>query len=78
MKRAPKLLDLVRQALRVRHYSARTEQAYCHWIRRFILFHDKRHPNELGASEVQQFLDHLAHDRGVSAGTQNTGSVIAC
>lgn len=71
MKRAPKLLDLVRQALRVRHYSARTEQAYCHWIRRFILFHDKRHPNELGASEVQQFLDHLAHDRGVSAGTQN-------
>lgn len=67
----PKLLDLVRRALRVRHYSARTEQAYCHWIRRFILYHDRRHPSELGAPEVQQFLDHLANHRGVSAGTQN-------
>lgn len=70
-RKEPKLLDLVRQALRVRHYSPRTEDAYCNWIRRFILFHDKRHPNELGANEVQRFLDHLAHDRGVSAGTQN-------
>jgi site-specific recombinase XerD len=68
---APKLLDLVRRALRTRHYSARTERAYCGWVRRFILFHDKRHPSELGAVEVQRFLDHLACDLGVSAGTQN-------
>jgi integron integrase len=68
---SPKLLDLMRRALRVRHYSPRTEQAYCQWVRRFILFHGTRHPNELGAAEVQAFLDHLARDRGVSAGTQN-------
>ncbi len=61
----------MRRALRVRHYSVRTEKAYCAWIRRFILHHDKRHPNELGAGEVQQFLDHLARDRAVSASTQN-------
>src|SRR6201999_4280971 len=67
----PKLLELVRTALRVRHYSPRTERAYCEWVRRFILYHGKRHPNELGAPEVQAFLDHLARDRGVSAGTQN-------
>jgi len=67
----PKLLDIVRRALRVRHYSARTEKAYCGWIRRFIIHHDKRHPSELGAREVQQFLDHLARDRRVSASTQN-------
>jgi len=57
---SPKLLDVVRQALRVRHYSPRTERAYCHWIRRFILFNDKRHPTKLGAREVQSFLNHLA------------------
>jgi integron integrase len=67
----PKLLDLVRRALRVRHYSARTEKAYCAWIRRFIIYHDKRHPSELGAREVQQFLDYLARDRQVSSSTQN-------
>jgi site-specific recombinase XerD len=49
----------------------RTEKAYVAWIRRFIIYHDKRHPNELGAREVQQFLDHLARDRAVSASTQN-------
>jgi integron integrase len=69
--KSPKLLDLMHRALRVRHYSPRTEQAYCQWVRRFILFHGKRHPSELGAPEVQAFLDHLARDRGVSAGTQN-------
>jgi integron integrase len=67
----PKLLDTVRQALRVRHYSPRTEHAYCEWARRFIVYHGKRHPSQLGAAEVQQFLDHLARDLGVSAGTQN-------
>jgi integron integrase len=67
----PKLLELVRRALRLRHYSPRTERAYCAWIRRFIVFHGTRHPSVLGATEVQQFLDHLACERGVSAGTQN-------
>ena len=61
----------MRHALRVRHYSPRTEQAYCDWARRFIVYHGKRHPSRLGAVEVQQFLDHLARDLGVSAGTQN-------
>ncbi|HVY29305.1 MAG TPA: integron integrase [Polyangiaceae bacterium] len=71
VRRPPKLLDLVRRALRLRHYSVRTEQAYVLWIRRFILFHHKRHPSDLGASEVQAFLEHLARDMGVSAATQN-------
>lgn len=61
----------MRRALRVRHYSSRTEKAYCAWIRRFILHHDRRHPRELGADDVQQFLDYLARDRRVSASTQN-------
>jgi integron integrase len=65
------LLDLVRRALRLRHYSARTERAYCHWIKRFILYHDKRHPDQMSVPEVERFLDHLARDNGVSAGTQN-------
>lgn len=64
-------MDLVRSALRVRHYSARTESVYCSWIRRFILFHDRRHPNELGAKHVRAFLEHLAVNRQVSSSTQN-------
>lgn len=66
----PKLLDLVRQGIRLRHYSPRTEQAYVGWIRRFIIFHGKRHPRELGEPEVTAFLSRLASD-GVSASTQN-------
>lgn len=66
----PRLLDRVRQAIRVRHYSRRTEQAYVGWIRRFIVFHGKRHPRELGQEHVTAFVSHLA-DRGVSASTQN-------
>ena len=66
----PKLLDLVRDAIRVRHYSRRTEHAYVSWIRRFIVFHGKRHPRELGEQEVTAFLSGLAA-RGVSASTQN-------
>jgi site-specific recombinase XerD len=66
-----KLLDLVRRALRLRHYSARTERAYCRWVVRYILVHDKRHPSELGAPHVAEFLEYLAEDRRVSAGTQN-------
>lgn len=67
----PKFLDEVRRALRLRHYSIRTEQTYLDWIRQFILFHGKRHPNELGETEVGAFLTHLAADRHVAASTQN-------
>ena len=68
---APRLLDRVRSAIRTRHYSRRTERAYVGWIRRFILFHDKRHPAEMGGPEVTRFLTHLAVDGHVSASTQN-------
>lgn len=67
----PRLLDRVRDRLRVKHYSYRTEQSYVHWIKRFILFHGKRHPADMGAAEVEAFLSHLATDREVAAGTQN-------
>jgi len=67
----PRLLDVVREAIRIRHYSLRTEDTYVDWVRRFILFHGKRHPRELGAPEVQAFLSHLAVDRQVAASTQN-------
>lgn len=66
----PRLLDRVRQAIRLRHYSRRTEQAYLRWIRRFVLFHDKRHPAELGGPEITSFLTWLAEERRVSASTQ--------
>jgi integron integrase len=66
-----KLLDQVRDALRTRHYSYRTEQSYVDWIKRFILYHGKRHPAELGEQEVRAFLSHLAIQRKVSASTQN-------
>jgi len=67
----PKLLDRVRTAIRVEHLSYRTEQAYLHWIRRYILFHGKRHPMEMGEREVTAFLSHLAEQRKVSPSTQN-------
>ncbi|NIR29114.1 MAG: integron integrase [Gammaproteobacteria bacterium] len=67
----PRLLDRVRSAIRARQYSYRTEQAYVHWIRRFILFHGRRHPWEMGKREVETFLTHLAVDRHVSSSTQN-------
>jgi integron integrase len=66
-----KLLDRVRWHLRVRRYSIRTEQAYVDWIRRFILFHNKRHPDQMGEDEISAFLSHLAINRNVSASTQN-------
>ena len=68
---APKLLDRVRQTIRAKHYSRRTESAYVDWIRRYILFHRKRHPSEMGATEVSAFLTWLATSRRVSASTQN-------
>src|SRR3990172_6941945 len=67
----PKLLEQLRQAIRTRHYSPRTEQAYVHWIKRFILFHKKRHPSEMGEKEISNFLNHLAVKCNVSASTQN-------
>jgi len=66
----PRLLDRVREALRTRHYSRRTEEAYVLWIRRFIVFHGKRHPRELGEADVSAYVSSLAM-RGVSASTQN-------
>jgi integron integrase len=69
--RPPRLLDRVRSAIRTRHYSRRTERAYVGWIRRFILFHNKRHPADMGGPEVTRFLTHLAVDEHVSASTQN-------
>ena len=66
-----KLLDRVRDAIRVKHYSIRTEQAYVSWIKRYIYFHDVRHPAEMGAPEVEAFLTHLAVNENVAASTQN-------
>lgn len=68
---APRLLDRVRQAARLRHLSPRTEDAYTAWVRRFVLFHGKRHPSEMGAPEVVSFLTDLAVRGAVSASTQN-------
>ena len=67
----PRLLDVMREALRVRHYSLRTEQQYVNWVRRFLRFHHHRHPREMGAAEVSGFLTHLAVEGQVSASTQN-------
>lgn len=69
--RPPRLLDQVRQVLRVKHYALRTEDCYVQWITRFIHFHRKRHPREMGAAEVEQFLTDLAVNGRVSASTQN-------
>jgi integron integrase len=70
-KQPPKLLDQVSAKLRMLHYSKRTEEAYVDWMRRFILFHNKRHPREMGAPEIESFLTHLAVEGRVSASTQN-------
>jgi integron integrase len=66
----PRLLDQLRETLRTRHYSIRTEQSYVQWIRRFIIFHNKKHPKLLGEKEINAFLTHLAVNRRVSASTQ--------
>lgn len=67
----PRLLDRVREAIRIRRYSRRTEKAYIGWIRRYILFHGKRHPVDMGETEITWFLSSLAVDAKVSASTQN-------
>lgn len=67
----PRLLDRLRQALRSRHYSGRSEQSYCRWVRRFIFFHNVTHPDEMAEPEINAFLTHLAVKEKVSASTQN-------
>jgi integron integrase len=71
MNAAPKLLDQAREQLRLRHYSYRTEQQYVQWMRRFVIFHQRRHPSGMGGVEVEAFLSDLATTHGVSASTQN-------
>ncbi len=66
-----KLLDQVRDIIRLKHYSIRTEEAYVRWIKRYILFHNKRHPKDMGGAEIEAFLTHLAVDQNVAASTQN-------
>ena len=62
-----KLMDQIRDVMRVKHYSIRTEQAYVNWIKRYILFHGKRHPQEMGVPEIEAFLTHLAVEQHVAA-----------
>ena len=66
-----KLMDQVGDALRTKHYSYRTEQTYKDWIKRYILFHGKRHPNDMGAEEIRMFIAHLATERKVAVSTSN-------
>jgi site-specific recombinase XerD len=66
-----KLLDRVRQTIRLKNYSYATEKSYIYWIKRFIFFHEKRHPEMMGEVEIERFLNHLATERNVSASTQN-------
>lgn len=66
----PKLLDKLRDCLRTKHYAYRTEQAYVDWVRRYILFHNKRHPRDMGGPEIEAFLTYLAVERNVAASTQ--------
>src|SRR5262245_2264945 len=69
--RPKKLLEQMRDVLRTQHYAIRNEYAYIDWAKRFILFHQKRHPKEMGRAEIEAFLTHLAVDRHVAASTQN-------
>src|SRR5947207_9731533 len=72
--RNPKLLDRVRDVLRRKHYSFRTERTYTDWIKRFIIYHGKRHPKEMAEAEVGEFLTHLARDGKVSPSTQKSST----
>jgi len=66
-----RLLDQVRDRLRLKNYTYRTEKSYLYWIKQYILFHNKRHPNELGGLEIDQFLTHLAVQKTITASIQN-------
>ncbi|NJK38291.1 MAG: hypothetical protein HC835_04370 [Oscillatoriales cyanobacterium RM2_1_1] len=70
-QRPKKLLDQVRNAIRLKHYSYRTEQTYIYWLRCYIMFHNIRHPQEMGSVEIETFLTHLAVEEKVAASTQN-------
>ena len=67
----PKLLDQMKNVMRIKHYSLQTEKSYVQWVRRYIYFHNKRHLDEMGALDVQKFLSYLAVEQHVSASTQN-------
>ncbi len=69
--RPKKLLDQLREVIRLKHYAYRTEETYVQWVRRYILFHEKRHPREMGRVEIEAFLTHLAVQQQVAASTQN-------
>lgn len=69
--RPRRLLDQVRETIQRKHYSHRTEESYVHWIKHYILFHNKRHPREMGSAEIEAFLTHLATNEHVAASTQN-------
>jgi Phage integrase, N-terminal SAM-like domain len=71
VERPKKILDQLRDVIRLKHYSYRTEQTYVDWVYRFIVFHNKRHPSDMGAPEIEAFLTHLAVQRRVAAPTQN-------
>jgi len=66
-----KLLDIVRDKIRFKHYSISTEKTYVHWVTHYILFHDKKHPKDMGKRDIEKFLTHLAMERKVSPSTQN-------
>ena len=72
----PKLLDQIRNKLRVKHYAIRTEELYLHWIKRYILFHGKRHPKDMGAPQIEAFLTNLAEAEKVSASTRIASDVM--
>ena len=67
----PKLLDIVRNEIRTKHYSRKTEESYISWIKRFVIFNNKKHPIDMGKEEIQKFLSYLAVERHISASTQN-------
>jgi len=71
MEQRPKLLGKVREAIRLKHYSKKTEESYIYWIRKFLRFHRLRHPREMGSKEMEAFLTHLAIEEHVAASTQN-------
>ncbi len=70
-QRPKKLLEQVQDVIRLKHYSYQTEKTYIYWIRRYILFHNKRHPKDMGSKEIEEFLTHLAVNENVAASTQN-------
>ena len=73
----PKLLDQMKNVMRIKHYSLQTEKSYVQWVRRYIYFHNKQHPKDMGALDVQKFLSYLAVEQHVSASTQNQAGCIA-